>query len=109
MQHDSIIESSNPDYVLVEAEANRAGGSGSVPTPPPATEHDELLVDLRNFVAFQARVDGEASTAEVLATSRRGLASSRRPVFRELLRSICDFHRAAAGQEGMWRLKESYR
>uniref|UniRef100_I3JT48 DNA excision repair protein ERCC-6 n=1 Tax=Oreochromis niloticus TaxID=8128 RepID=I3JT48_ORENI len=169
MQHDTIIESSNPDYVLVEAEANRvaqdalkalkisrqqcrlgegaesdsnstplssssllarmkarnhlsmpsrgeepeeeeedaSGAAGSLPAAPP-TEHDELLVDLRNFVAFQASVDGQATTQEVLEYFKPRLTQEQAPVFRELLRSICDFHRTS-GQEGIWRLKESFR
>ncbi|KAK0130903.1 DNA excision repair protein ERCC-6 [Merluccius polli] len=83
--------------------ASEAGGPAA-----PLTEHDELLVDLRNYVAFQAQVDGQASTKEVLDYFTPRLTKEQAPVFRELLRSICDFHRAS-GQEGMWRLKESYR
>ncbi|KAM4607513.1 DNA excision repair protein ERCC-6 [Polymixia lowei] len=83
-----------------------AGGTGSSLATP--TEHDELLVDLRNFVAFQAHVDGEASTHEVLEYFTPRLTKEQAPVFRELLRSICDFHRTS-GQEGIWRLKESFR
>ncbi|KAL0178098.1 hypothetical protein M9458_026992, partial [Cirrhinus mrigala] len=71
------------------------------------TEHDELLVDLRNFVAFQAQVDGQASTKEILEYFTPRLNSTQTPVFRELLRNICEFHRLP-GQEGMWRLKADY-
>uniref|UniRef100_A0A671YHE4 DNA excision repair protein ERCC-6 n=1 Tax=Sparus aurata TaxID=8175 RepID=A0A671YHE4_SPAAU len=165
MQHDTIMESSNPDYVLVEAEANRvakdamkalkvsrqqcrlpynrppppparkrfgqkknsllvapavrqreeeeeeeagSGAPGRSSSPAPPTEHDELLVDLRNFVAFQAHVDGQASTHEVLEYFKPRLTKEQAPVFRELLRSICDFHRTT-GQEGIWKLKEHFR
>ncbi|XP_044229225.1 DNA excision repair protein ERCC-6 [Thunnus albacares] len=80
--------------------------AGSPPAPP--TEHDELLVDLRNFVAFQAHVDGQASTHEVLEYFKPRLTQEQAPVFRELLRSVCDFHRTS-GQEGIWRLKERFR
>ncbi|XP_067093027.1 DNA excision repair protein ERCC-6 [Osmerus mordax] len=83
------------------------GGARSAPPAPP-TEHDELLVDLRNFVAFQATVDGQASTQEVLEYFTPRLTQQQTPVFRELLRNICDFHRTP-GQEGTWRLKENYR
>uniref|UniRef100_A0A672FHS0 DNA excision repair protein ERCC-6 n=1 Tax=Salarias fasciatus TaxID=181472 RepID=A0A672FHS0_SALFA len=151
MQHDTIMESSNPDYVLVEAEANRVAKDAlkalkvsrqqcrlpynRAPPPParyeeeeeeeeeedngstasgrslpnaPPTEHDELLVDLRNFVAFQANVDGQATTQEVLEYFKPRLTQQQAPVFRELLRSICEFHRTN-GQEGIWRLKQSFR
>ncbi len=89
-----------------EEEDSRAPGRSSSPTPP--TEHDELLVDLRNFVAFQANVDGQATTQEVLEYFKPRLTQQQAPVFRELLRSICDFHRTS-GQEGIWRLKENFR
>ncbi|XP_039995775.1 DNA excision repair protein ERCC-6 [Xiphias gladius] len=93
-----------------EAEEEEDGSGAperSSPTAPP-TEHDELLVDLRNFVAFQANVDGQATTQEVLEYFKPRLTQEQAPVFRELLRSICDFHRTS-GQEGIWRLKEHFR
>uniref|UniRef100_A0A667X223 DNA excision repair protein ERCC-6 n=1 Tax=Myripristis murdjan TaxID=586833 RepID=A0A667X223_9TELE len=92
-----------------EAEEEDEGGAeGTRSSPAPPTEHDELLVDLRNFIAFQAHMDGQASTQEVLEYFTPRLTKEQAPVFRELLRSICDFHRTS-GQEGIWRLKESYR
>ncbi|KAM7385649.1 hypothetical protein PAMP_001723 [Pampus punctatissimus] len=89
-----------------EADEMAAESTSSPPAPP--TEHDELLVDLRNFVAFQAHVDGQASTHEVLEYFKPRLTQEQAPVFRELLRSVCDFHRTS-GQEGIWRLKERFR
>lgn len=89
-----------------EEEEERETQSAAVhPTP---TEHDELLVDLRNFVAFQAQVDGQASTKEILEYFTPRLTSTQTPVFRELLRNICEFHRLS-GQEGMWKLKADFR
>ncbi|CAG09381.1 unnamed protein product, partial [Tetraodon nigroviridis] len=79
----------------------------SAAPPAPPTDHDELLADLRNFVAFQAGVDGQATTQELLGYFRPRLSQQQAPVFRELLRSICHFHRTA-GQEGTWRLKEQF-
>lgn len=76
--------------------------------PPPPTEHDELLVDVRNFIAFQATVDGQATTQEVLGYFKPRLTKQQAPVFRELLRSVCDFHRTS-GQDGIWKLKEHFR
>lgn len=91
-----------------EAEEGEGGAGGTSSPPPPPTKHDELLVDLRNFVAFQGGVDGQATTKEVLEYFTPRLTKEQTPVFRELLRNICDFHRSS-GQEGVWRLKESYR
>uniref|UniRef100_A0A3P8TLN1 DNA excision repair protein ERCC-6 n=1 Tax=Amphiprion percula TaxID=161767 RepID=A0A3P8TLN1_AMPPE len=90
-----------------EEEENSAAAPGTSLPPAPPTEHDELLVDLRNFVAFQANVDGQATTQEVLEYFKPRLTQEQAPVFRELLRSICDFHRTS-GQEGMWKLKEHF-
>lgn len=89
-----------------EEEEERSTRPPAIPAAP--TEHDELLVDLRNFVAFQAQVDGQASTKEILEYFTPRLNSSQTAVFRELLRNICEFHRLP-GQEGMWKLKADYR
>ncbi|KAG1950416.1 DNA excision repair protein ERCC-6 [Pimephales promelas] len=89
-----------------EEEEERETQSAAVHATP--TEHDELLVDLRNFVAFQAQVDGQASTKEILEYFTPRLTSTQTPVFRELLRNICEFHRLS-GQEGMWKLKADFR
>lgn len=96
-----------------EEEGEEGGGTSAQPshssaTPAANTEHDELLADLRNFVAFQAGEDGQATTQEVLEYFKPRLTQQQAPVFRELLRSICDFRRTP-GQEGTWRLKEQFR
>lgn len=90
-----------------EEEEESAEAPRTSQPPPPSTEHDELLVDLRNFIAFQASVDGQATTQEVLEYFKPRLTQQQAPIFRELLRSICDFHRSS-GQEGMWKLKEHF-
>ncbi|XP_047558136.1 DNA excision repair protein ERCC-6 isoform X2 [Lutra lutra] len=75
--------------------------------PPSTTEHDDLLVDMRNFIAFQAHVDGQASTREILQEFESKLSASQSCVFRELLRNLCTFHRTSSG-EGIWKLKPEY-
>ncbi|KAM4852407.1 DNA excision repair protein ERCC-6 isoform 2-T5 [Thomomys bottae] len=75
--------------------------------PPAATEHDDLLVEMRNFIAFQAHVDGQASTQEILQEFESKLSTSQSCVFRELLRNLCTFHRTSGG-EGIWKLKPEY-
>ncbi|KAM6415921.1 DNA excision repair protein ERCC-6 [Rhynochetos jubatus] len=72
-----------------------------------STEYDELLVDVRNFIAFRARVDGEASTQELLHEFESKLPAAQSCVFRELLRGMCTFHRSPNG-EGVWRLKPEF-
>uniref|UniRef100_A0A8C4Z018 ERCC excision repair 6, chromatin remodeling factor n=1 Tax=Gadus morhua TaxID=8049 RepID=A0A8C4Z018_GADMO len=109
-ERNHVSRPSAPDDEEEEEEGGGGGGGAgeAAGPPPPPTEHDELLVELRNFVAFQAAVDGQASTQEVLGHFTPRLSQQQAPVFRELLRSLCDFQRAS-GQGGMWRLKESYR
>lgn len=85
--------------------------SGHVPEAsaplPSSTEHDELLVEMRNFIAFQAQVDGQAGTREILQEFEPRLSASQSCVFRELLRNLCTFHRTSGG-EGIWKLKPEY-
>lgn len=97
---------SRRDEAEEEEEPAAAPGAGSPPAPP--TEHEELLADLRHFVAFQAGAEGQATTQEVLEYFRPRLSRQQAPVFRELLRSICHFRRTS-GQEGVWSLKEQFR
>ncbi|XP_065376800.1 DNA excision repair protein ERCC-6 isoform X5 [Macaca fascicularis] len=73
----------------------------------PTTEHDDLLVEMRNFIAFQAHTDGQASTREILQEFESKLSASQSCVFRELLRNLCTFHRTSGG-EGIWKLKPEY-
>ncbi|KAJ1144469.1 hypothetical protein NDU88_010767 [Pleurodeles waltl] len=75
---------------------------------PVSTEHDELLADMRNYIAFQAQVDGQASTQELLQEFEPKLTPAQACVFRELLRNLCTFTRGPGGQ-GTWKLKPSFR
>ncbi|KAK7930806.1 hypothetical protein WMY93_007201 [Mugilogobius chulae] len=101
--HISVPSGQRDEEEEEDADAPQTSGP-----PPQQTEHDELLVDLRNFIAFQAHMDGQASTQEVLEYFKPRLTQAQAPVFRELLRSICDFHRTV-GQEGLWKLKPHFR
>jgi DNA excision repair protein ERCC-6 len=71
-------------------------------------EYDSLIDELRSFVAFQCRVDGQASTEEILTKFAPKLKSKDSSVFRSMLRQICDFERDDTGS-GVWRLKFEYK
>ena len=94
--------------ILPERLESESGRLPEATAPLPcSTEHDDLLVEMRNFIAFQAQADGQASTREILQEFESKLSASQSCVFRELLRSLCTFHRTSAG-EGIWKLKPEY-
>ncbi|XP_067828711.1 DNA excision repair protein ERCC-6 isoform X2 [Heptranchias perlo] len=88
-------------------ESDESSEPTAVPPPVP-TEHDDLLVEMRNFIAFQASSDGQATTAELLQEFQSKLSAAQTVVFRELLRNLCTFHRNASG-DGIWKLKSEFR
>ena len=71
-----------------------------------ATEHEEMLQDLRAFVSFQGSTPGEATTQEVLHKFTSRLPSHQTPVFKAFLWKVCDFHRKNG--TGVWRLKAEF-
>ncbi|MPC56667.1 DNA excision repair protein ERCC-6 [Portunus trituberculatus] len=75
---------------------------------PEVQENIDLLADIRNFVAFQAEIDGQASTQEILSRFQERLPASQTPFFKALLTQICDFHRDNSGK-GIWSLKGEFR
>ncbi|XP_026542996.1 DNA excision repair protein ERCC-6 [Notechis scutatus] len=78
-----------------------------IPGPPAVTEHDELLSDIRHFMAFQAQLPGQASTREILQEFGSKLTTEQCCTFRELLRNLCTFHRQSGGK-GLWALKPEF-
>lgn len=72
------------------------------------SEYDRLIDDLRTFVAFQCRLDGQATTQEILTNFAPRLKSKDSSVFRAMLKQICDFDRDDTGI-GVWRLKADYK
>ncbi|XP_063880762.1 DNA excision repair protein ERCC-6-like [Scylla paramamosain] len=75
---------------------------------PEIQENIDLLADIRNFVAFQAEIDGQATTQEIISRFQERLPASQTPFFKALLTQICDFHRDNSGR-GIWSLKGEFR
>lgn len=73
----------------------------------PLEEHSDLLVDIRNFVAFGAVNDNNASTKEIIDKFRDRLPAGKSPLFKALLNQICDFSRDTHGR-GVWNLKPEF-
>lgn len=70
-------------------------------------QHD-LLLDIRDFVSFQAETNGQATTNEILQKFRGKLPSNDSALFKSMLNEICVFQRVNGG-EGLWKLKEEFR
>lgn len=70
-------------------------------------KHEQLLKDIRDFIATQCKVDGQAYTSEILENFSSRLPQSDTAVFRSLLNEICDFARHLG--DGLWSLKPEFR
>lgn len=70
-----------------------------------SAEHQELLADLRVFIAAKAR--GQATTQEILDKFKRKLPNRNTPVFKALLHKLCEFTRKNNGT-GVWQLKQEF-
>ncbi|CAG5128960.1 unnamed protein product [Candidula unifasciata] len=64
---------------------------------------EELLQDIRNYIAFMATNDGEATTQEIVLNFGKRLPKSDAPKFKAMLNQVCEFH------NGVWRLKSEFR
>lgn len=70
-------------------------------------QYEELVEDLRMFIAFKSRVNGEATTAEVLNHFKDKIPNEQTAVFKALLWKLCTFNRRDG--EGYWILKREFR
>ena len=68
---------------------------------------NELIQDIRHFIAFQANVDGVASTDELLEKFKDKVPREDTAKFKQMLREICHYAKDDSGQ-GLWRLKEEF-
>ena len=74
-----------------------------------ATHHDghsKLLKEIRDFIALQGQVNGQATTKEILDQFSGRLPASNAAMFKAMLYEICDFTRYHG--DGVWILKEEY-
>ncbi|KAL9956256.1 hypothetical protein ACROYT_G037709 [Oculina patagonica] len=75
----------------------------------PGNNGDDLLVQIRNFIASQCTTIGQATTQEILDEFGSKLPQSDSVVFRSMLRQICTFTRDSLSGKGIWLLKEEFR
>ncbi|GBL90945.1 DNA excision repair protein ERCC-6 [Araneus ventricosus] len=82
--------------------------SGATPSIPRLTsEHDELLADLRNYIAFEGAVCGQATTKELIDAFKEKVPVTQTAIFKALLNKLCNFSRTSG--EGTWYLKSEFR
>ena len=82
--------------------------SNEIDLDPEVADHVDLLTDIRNFVAFQAAIDGQASTSEITKRFKNRLPPDKSHIFKALLNQICDFRRGSLG-DGIWHMKGEFR
>ena len=67
----------------------------------------ELITDIRNYVAYQAHMDGRASTQELLQEFKEKVRADESAKFKAMLRQICDYDKVNG--VGMWFLKQEFK
>ena len=87
------------------SDGREAGMGGAVGIHDNA--HGELVREIRDFIATQCKVDGQATTAELLGKFAKNLPRSDTATFRSMLYEICDFSRHRG--DGLWSLKPEFR
>lgn len=70
-------------------------------------EYEELFRDIRDYIAFQGTVDGQATTTELVERFGERLPKEDTPLFKKMLGQLCTFRRVEG--HGMWRLKLEFR
>ena len=70
-------------------------------------EHIEMLREIREYIAFRAQVDGQASTKELVTEFGTKLPPQESPLFKQMLNQLCTFRRVDG--QGIWKLKPEFR
>ena len=87
------------------------GAAGGVARGGAISIHDDshgaLLREIRNFVATEGKVNGQATTAELLERFSKKLPNSDVVLFKSMLYEVCDFSRHRG--DGLWSLKPDFR
>ncbi|KAK3608200.1 hypothetical protein CHS0354_039216 [Potamilus streckersoni] len=81
------------------------GGSGDPGLPD--NDSFQLINNLRNFIMFEARMIGQATTQEILDEFGSKLPPSDSAKFRAMLHSICDLEKKDG--IGYWKLRPDFR
>ncbi|XP_046572869.1 LOW QUALITY PROTEIN: DNA excision repair protein ERCC-6-like [Haliotis rubra] len=71
------------------------------------TKDLDLMTDIRNYIAFQCHVDGQAATRELLDQFGPRLPKGGAARFKAMLNQICDLDKSSG--VGIWRLRTEFR
>ncbi len=91
-----------------EAESDSEQNNREVKSFGLNSECEALLADIRNYIAFQSKTNGEATTQELLEAFKSKLPPHQSAVFKSLLYQLCDFYRNS-DKVGVWKLKSDFR
>ncbi|XP_046366645.2 DNA excision repair protein ERCC-6-like [Haliotis rufescens] len=71
------------------------------------TKDLDLMTDIRNYIAFQCHIDGQAATRELLDQFGPRLPKGGAACFKAMLNQICDLDKSSG--VGIWRLRTEFR
>ena len=95
------------NHTSAEARNQEDDIGGGVQAAGVDPQHIELITDIRNFIAFGSRVDGQASTQELLDQFGKKIPMDSSVHFKAMLQQLCNFSKE--DETGMWRLKGPFR
>jgi len=104
----ATVEGSEPVHSS-QLLAKMRARNNMLPSDDAGNKNDDLLVQIRNFIASQCTTIGQATTQEILDEFGSKLPQSDSVVFRSMLRQICAFTRDSLSGKGIWLLKEEFR
>jgi len=104
----ATVEGSEPVHSS-QLLAKMRARNNMLPSDDAGNKNDDLLVQIRNFIASQCTTIGQATTQEILDEFGSKLPQSDSVVFRSMLRQICTFTRDSLSGKGIWLLKEEFR
>ena len=105
-QSNSDATSADASSAAVMTSSQQQAAAAVVTSPSDAADL-ELMTDVRNFVAFGARVDGRAETHELMGEFRERLPPEESAKFKAMLKQLCTLHKHDG--IGVWHLKPEFR
>ena len=91
---------------LIPDDTIAVGQLSEVSSSDVSSEHQEFIRELRDFIAFQANVNGQATTEEILYRFSNKVPKEGSLLFKSLLNELCTFYRQNG--RGTWRLKTEF-